>query len=282
MKPLLQVINLWLSANPLNVVPVSVMTPQELRAQGEMAPWLQKKIKTLLRISTSKISKGFLDLALRPPRVLTESSFSVGRSAKRLVQFAAESKSEIIVLGTHGRKGWSRLENGSFTEAVIAQASIPVLSVHPRMEVSEQISTILFPTDFSKASKKAFPRVCEMARRFDARIILFHVDSFPIETFSGIAMPTLNDAAWQAHREGTKMQGEQWCRQAETLGAYCSFEMTTQGEGTGLAILKELQGSKADMIVLAISRGTAIPPFFRIILRDILTGSSKPILTMGI
>jgi len=55
-----------------------------------------------------------------------------GVAADTILEFAARSSSNLIVMGTHGRRGFSHVLAGSVTEAVLRRGTIPVLAVrHP-------------------------------------------------------------------------------------------------------------------------------------------------------
>ena len=49
--------------------------------------------------------------------------------AHAIIKQARKSKADVIVLGTHGRRGISRLVMGSDAEAVLREASVPVVLV---------------------------------------------------------------------------------------------------------------------------------------------------------
>ena len=50
-----------------------------------------------------------------------------GRAADVIVQQAEEWRADLIVLGTHGRRGLKRLAMGSDAELVLRMAPVPVL-----------------------------------------------------------------------------------------------------------------------------------------------------------
>ena len=52
-----------------------------------------------------------------------------GRAADEIVRQAKKLKAELIVIGTHGRRGIKRLALGSDAEQVVRNASVPVLVV---------------------------------------------------------------------------------------------------------------------------------------------------------
>lgn len=52
-----------------------------------------------------------------------------GRAAERIVEYAREWPADLIVIGTHGRRGLQRLALGSDAELVARHAPVPVLLV---------------------------------------------------------------------------------------------------------------------------------------------------------
>lgn len=62
--------------------------------------------------------------------LLTEENFS-GRAADSIVGVAKKWRADLIVMGTHGRRGFSRLILGSDADLVLRTATVPVLFVRP-------------------------------------------------------------------------------------------------------------------------------------------------------
>ena len=63
--------------------------------------------------------------------VTVEGRVVTGYAAEEIVKAAEESKADLIVLGTHGRKGIDKILFGSVAEKVIKTAGVPVLSMRP-------------------------------------------------------------------------------------------------------------------------------------------------------
>lgn len=57
-----------------------------------------------------------------------------GRAADEVVKQARQWPADLIVLGTHGRRGLKRLAMGSDAELVLRQAPVPVLMVRDQAE----------------------------------------------------------------------------------------------------------------------------------------------------
>lgn len=58
-----------------------------------------------------------------------------GTAAEQVLAFARETKTDLIVMATHGRSGLNRLVFGSVAERVLRTGETPVLMVHPKGEV---------------------------------------------------------------------------------------------------------------------------------------------------
>ena len=55
----------------------------------------------------------------------------IGYAAEEILNRAREEKADLIVMGTHGRKGIDRILFGSVAEKVVKNADMPVLTVRP-------------------------------------------------------------------------------------------------------------------------------------------------------
>jgi len=116
--------------------------------------------------------------------VHTECIVQVGMASDCILGFAKAQETDLIVLGTHGRRGFDRLLLGSVTEQVIRKASCPVLTVNDPSQGfigSEKqpgpirLSRILFCTDFSENSRRALDYATSLAAEYNAELTLLHV-----------------------------------------------------------------------------------------------------------
>ena len=60
----------------------------------------------------------------------------MGDVAEKIVEYAADLKADMIIMGTHGRKGIDKILFGSVAEKVIKTAKAPVLSMRPEDKAS--------------------------------------------------------------------------------------------------------------------------------------------------
>lgn len=93
-----------------------------------------------------------------------------------IVETASNLGCDLIVMGTHGRRGLSHLFLGSVAERVVRTSPAPVLSLRADAIVeSDGITRILVPYDFSDASVDAARQAAAWADVLDAEITLLHV-----------------------------------------------------------------------------------------------------------
>jgi nucleotide-binding universal stress UspA family protein len=69
------------------------------------------------------------DVKPRDPRVVCEHHLLAGDPAEAIIRTAEQEGVDIIVIGTHGRTGLTRLLMGSVAEAIVRRATCPVLTV---------------------------------------------------------------------------------------------------------------------------------------------------------
>jgi nucleotide-binding universal stress UspA family protein len=94
-----------------------------------------------------------------------------------IARYAAEHGVDLVVMGSHGRRGLERLFLGSTAEEVLRAAAGAVLVVRTNLDASAQlpVDSVLAPLDLSPASLRALPYARTFAAAYDARLDLLHV-----------------------------------------------------------------------------------------------------------
>jgi len=95
-------------------------------------------------------------------------------AADAIINYAADKGFDVVIMGTHGRKGLTRWLSGSVTEKVVRHSSIPVITVHKDLEI-QKIEKILVPVDFSTHSSLAIQQAKRVAAEFNASLNFLHV-----------------------------------------------------------------------------------------------------------
>jgi nucleotide-binding universal stress UspA family protein len=108
-----------------------------------------------------------------------------GDISKELSAIVSERKIDLMVLGTRGRTGASKVVMGSVAEKIFRQAQCPVLTVGPHVcgeaDAIADTRSILCPIDFSPESLAAVPYGISLAQENRARLYLLHVTEGPLD-----------------------------------------------------------------------------------------------------
>jgi nucleotide-binding universal stress UspA family protein len=97
-------------------------------------------------------------------------------AAETVVECAQDLSADLIVMGTHGRRGLKHLLLGSVAAEVVRAAPVPVLTVrHDGAPQVPALQRVLVPHDFSSLSSKALELAGEWARHLGLTPVLLHV-----------------------------------------------------------------------------------------------------------
>lgn len=120
-----------------------------------------------------------------PKEIQSEVVVELGSAADGTLSFARAHKVDVIVMGTHGRRGYDRLVLGSVTDRVMRTAPCPVLVVRKSAHDSaspwhspgqpHHLDRILFCADFYKNSQPPLGYALSVSAEYDAELILLHV-----------------------------------------------------------------------------------------------------------
>lgn len=100
-----------------------------------------------------------------------------GDPARSILNLARTQRPDLIVVGTHARKGINRVLIGSVAAAVIRGAAVPVLAARGR---ARAIRAILAPVNFTPYSDYGFACAAAAAAALPARLTALHVTGDPL------------------------------------------------------------------------------------------------------
>jgi nucleotide-binding universal stress UspA family protein len=186
-----------------------------------------------------------------------------------VLEAADEISADLLIMGTHGRRGLERALMGSVAESVARTSERPVMTVHasgvaaldgtappaaspsPRSVVGP-FQHILVPTDFSAPSERALGLALELARISDARITLLHVWSLPKFGYAeGLSWPIdgLETAARNA-LEGVR---------ASTLRVHAKTDALLREGNEATQIMDTTKTSNIDLVVMGTHGRRGLP-----------------------
>ncbi len=94
-----------------------------------------------------------------------------------ILDYVKENDIDLVVMGTHGRRGLGHLFLGSVAEEVVRFSTCPVLTIKEKKEPRAATSwkKILVPVDFSKYSEQTVRYAKELATTFGAELQILHI-----------------------------------------------------------------------------------------------------------
>ena len=201
----------------------------------------------------------------------------------------AAQGSDLLVMGTHGRTGLSRIMLGSVTDRVVRTAPCPVLvAKHPdvvvelpwggtlrgrrRIPGTPRLRNILVPLDGSSLAETVLKDVKEAARAFEAVIHLLMVIAPPL---------TLSWLPGDDARPPERPEAEDYVRtkQQELRADGLMVEAAIQTGDAATQILEHADDRDADMIALAThGRGGLRRWLLGSVVEKVLYVSDRPVL----
>ena len=106
----------------------------------------------------------------------------LGEIDQQILRAVDEQSVDLVIMGSHGRRGFTRWFVGSVTERVLREIPVPLMTVatlagktSPVPEGPVRLDRILCPSDFTDSEEVALPLAVEFAKRFDSELEIVHV-----------------------------------------------------------------------------------------------------------
>ena len=222
-----------------------------------------------------------VDLAhVSPEAVVTAQA---GDASTTIVNHALTTGVDLIVMGTHGRRGFRRLLLGSVTERVLHEAPCPVLTVSPQTEGgSSDVVTfkrILCPVDFSPSALQALGFAVDLARQAGGLVTLLHVVEWLPEE-EPLASAHFNVPEYRRHMRD---DAEQRLRAlvAEESRVWYDIDQVIVFGRAHREILRSAHAKPVDLIVMgAQGRGGLDLALFGSTTQQVVRSATCPVLTV--
>jgi nucleotide-binding universal stress UspA family protein len=167
-----------------------------------------------------------------------------------ILRLARKEDVDLIVMGPHTRdeKGARSYRNivGSTMQGVSQRARCPVMIVsRPVPREKLEFASILFGTDFSKASDAAFLFTYKVAKKTGAKLYLFH--ALDIVPSPGTTIPGQEEIERRLEEVKEKIKD----RYVSKMEGFDNYEIKTWEGIPYMEIVKFERREKADLIVMA-------------------------------
>lgn len=203
------------------------------------------------------------------PKVLFQPNSSFSMLVRKLSEYASHSGAEAIIVGTHARTGIPRILLGSFTETLLLESHVPVITVGPKCviradeaaQTTPSEATLLFSTDLSQDSELIYPGVLDFAQKVGARVTLFHVSAHQIEPILQSGSYLLG-GGWVGAPEivtpedtATQEVLQSWTQRGIDRGLRVDYTLEMKRGNIADIILKKATETQASWIAMAAESG---------------------------
>jgi nucleotide-binding universal stress UspA family protein len=182
-----------------------------------------------------------------------------------------ENKIDLLVTGTHGRRGLSKIVMGSNAEEIYRRAPCPVLTIGPRVAPIEatdwNLQQIIFATDGSEACSRALPYALSLAEENQATLFL-------------VQMLPLVPLQYQEYQKETALRALQ-ALVPEEATAWCKPEFVVDFDLPANGILRAAREHDAGLIVMGVRKPAAMSAHLPWPIASQVVGQSTcPVLTV--
>jgi len=198
-------------------------------------------------------------VARRVSDVKVDISLRQGNVVQEILAQAKESRSNLVVIGSHGHGSVHRLALGSIAEKVLRLSTSPVLTVRRGVRQRRRgrsrppFETILCPTDFSEGANSAVGYAKLLAKEANAKLILMTAVEWPVAdgATSGPMAELRKSIEASAHDQLGRLSPR---RVSDSRGA----ETVVASGKASAAIVELARLQSVDLIVMGISGRRAL------------------------
>lgn len=272
---------------PIEVDPIYVLSPEQLGVTLEFSEHWTKKYEPLARKSLlSRLSDVGIS-GMSQPQILVHDRASLKGDVEVLVNHAKTHAYDLIVVGTHGRKGLKRMVMGSFAEELLIRSSIPVLVMRQSAVVSNELEKnlmkVLVAHDLAKSDLTFLTEVFKFTKNLGARLTLLNVIPRPLEVVfqSGVYLLSEGWVTVPAYAESEqsrqKDQASHIQEQARSAGIDCDVIIDDSSTSVVDSILSHAREHKVDFIAMAAQSGPVASAVIGSITRQVVRTAPCPV-----
>lgn len=285
-KSSVELLKAWTDTGLYQVEPTFVVSPAEAKVVLEFSVPARVRFQTVARRACLRALRGVRFPGLMSPKILVENHLTISHSAKALVDYARSQKAHKIVVGTQGRDGLDRLLLGSFAETLLYFAKIPVLLINPQVGRPASLKNILFASDFSVVSLKAFHRLVATAERHGAGILVYHCLPRPFrwakqaaEFLFGRGMMSTGEYL-RIEADNREKDAGVFLRYAEKHGVPVQLKIDETDKEISDAILIAAGKANSDLIAMVSQTGKAKTALLGSTTRGVIRKAKTPVWVM--
>jgi nucleotide-binding universal stress UspA family protein len=217
-------------------------------------------IRSMETSSSEEMNK--LVAGLKGTGVQTETEVRLGDVYDEIKRVIEETKPDLIVMGTHGRRGVERWFMGSTTEKLLRHTPVPMVTIAAAGEkFLAPPRRIMVTTDFSEGTSDALAFAFSVAQENESNVTLLHVVNDVEADVSGRYRDPLVNGVRKQLEDMVPAEARNWCdivTRVETGVPYRIIKRVLEDERIDLLVMnihgkgmldRALLGSTAERVV---------------------------------
>jgi len=149
------------------------VSEETLLPYGKVSPYLLEKLR-----EASDLQMRLLQESLQREGIPFGCILEEGNIRERINEIIHNYSIDLVILGTHGRQGFTRDLFGSTAENVFRSTTLPVLTVGPHSDALDPhrpITQVVYATDLKRNSELTAGYALSIAEKFHAGLTVMHV-----------------------------------------------------------------------------------------------------------
>ena len=199
-------------------------------------------MKSMEERSTDELKK--LAAKVKEASISCEFEICVGDVYDEIKRAIEVARPEIVVMGTHGRRGVERWFMGSTTEKLLRHSPVPLITISAAGEkqAAPRFQRILVTTDFSDGTPDALAYAFSVAQENESQISLLHVIHDVAADVSGKYRDSLIEGVHKQLNDLVPAEAKNWCDVNTRVDTGIPYRI----------ILRILEDEKIDLVVMNI------------------------------
>ena len=228
---------------------ITIFQDQPSVVSNEIAE-TKEMVKKLEDVAEKQLNKILNSHSSDDVKITTEIKRGIS-AAPAILEYASDNNIDLIVMGTHGRRGLGHLLLGSAAEEVVRLAPYPVFTIRELKEPKSvmQVNNILVPVDFSNHSQKALSYASEIAQSYNAQLQVLHIiEETMYPAFSVTGKSSIFDLV-PGIKDDSRKRIEKMIK--EFVSDKVKSKVFVQGGRAANDIIKFAKENSTDLIVIA-------------------------------
>lgn len=269
----------------VKIEPVYVLSPDQLNLPRDYGGQFITQYHPAAKLAFEQRLKQYHIPELQEPKILVFNQYSLRSHVQHFLDYANETQADLIVLGTHGRQGFSRIMLGSFTEALLVISKIPVLVVGQTIKPDTKLDRILFPCELdSEPEDSNLPEAISIAKQLKSKLTLLNaippllepVFQSGVYLLGGGWIPSFQFS--EKEFEKRTQYAEKWTNWGNQAGIQMDYKIDTQNTSIVEAVVSKARSTaEIDLIVMKARSGPVAAALLGSITRQVVRLAPCPV-----